>query len=315
MQTSDMQEKKNKRRVLLLVLLVISTGFLYRIRTQEKAAHVDKDIFHPEDYKRIDKIILESVSGKTELSFGGARWKVNNRYDADRKLISFLFATLQHAEPKRMVAASLRDSLSSALEKNGIKVSLYEGQSSVRTFYAGGNTTKTRSYFKDPSDNNIYLMAVPGYHVYVSGILELTENQWRDKYAFGFNWRNFKSLQVSFPDKPSEDFKVSMGKGNYFDIEGMAKADTARLNSFLDEVSLLTVNEYIIRKNFTDSLKNIKPLMIITASDIANRDYSLKLFRERGSDVAGLLNDGEAVIFNRLKIRSIARPRSFFKSK
>jgi hypothetical protein len=310
----DMQEQKNKRLLISLVVLVCTTVAVYWLSKAEGTERVDKDIFRVADFKAVDKVVLESESGKVELTFNGSRWKVNDRYDADRNMIEVLMATLREAEPKRPVAASLQDSLRSGLEKSGVKVSVYSGQGLLKRFSAGGNEMKTQAYFKDEETGQVYLMTIPGYRVYVTGILELTENQWRDKYAFAFNWRNFESLLVEFPDSPSENFKVAM-QGDFFGVEGMPRTDTARLNTFLDQVSLLTVNEYLEPGRFTDSLTRTRPFMIIKVLDIAKREYSLEIFREKTSQVPGLLQKKQGVVFNRLKIQPILRPKSFFKAK
>jgi len=307
-----MQEKKNKRLALMLLILTIITVVVYGWNTKEKV-QVDKNIFRLADYKTVDRVVLTSARGKVELVFNGARWKVNGQYDADRNLISLLFATLQQAEPKRPVPAYQQDSINALMEKTGVEVFLYSGQKTEQRFLAGGNSLKTQAYFKELSGNGIYLVNIPGYRVYVSGILELTESEWRDKQVFGFNWRNFQSLQAEFPDKPSENFKVSMQNG-LFSVDDIPRTDTTKLSAFLENVYQLAVNEYLEPGTFTDSLLTLKPLMVLTVADIGKRQYSLKIFREKGSQILGLLDEKQGVVFNRLKIQPILRPKSFFRT-
>lgn len=309
-----MQEQKNKRLAISLLVLVGITVAAYWLSTAERTENIDKDLFRVTDLKTADRVVLESANGNVALTFNGSRWKVNDRYDADRDMIEVLMATLREAEPKRPVATSVQDSLSAQLDKNGVKVSVWAGGQPLKRFTAGGNELKTQAYFKDEQTGQVYVMTIPGYRVYVAGILELTENQWRDKYAFAFNWRNFVSLQAEFPDKPAENFKVAM-QGNLFGIEGLARTDTAKLNSFLDQVSLLTVNEYLEPGKYTDSLTQVKPLMTITVQDIAKREYSLSIFRDGTSMVPGLLQKKQGAVFNRLKIQPILRPKSFFQAR
>src|SRR5690606_27214845 len=130
---------------------------------------------------------------------------------------------------KRPVAKASRDSIFNALAQSGVTVSLYAGDESRKKFYAGGNRAKTQALFADPETQQVYAMAIPGYRVYVSGILELGVNGWRDKLVFGFNWRNFKTLEAHFPGKSSEDFSVSM-TGAFFAVQELQKTDTAKLN-------------------------------------------------------------------------------------
>jgi hypothetical protein len=305
-------ERKNKLKAVLLVVLVITTAFVFWYSRVEKTSGVDKKLFRLPDYQSINKVKLEAADKKVELAFNGARWKVNEKYNADRNLIQVLFATFQQAEPKRAVAAAQRDSLKNLLQEHGTKVSLYNGDKIEQQFIAGGNAAKTQAYFQLVGQDEIYVMNIPGYRVYVSGILELSENQWRDKLVFAFNWENFQRLSVEFSEKPSENFSVSM-QNNSFGVEGLAKTDTARLNTFLDNVSLLAANEFLERGKLVDSLKALTPFMTIRAFDIGKREYTLSLFRDTGNVVPGLVQNEDGVTFSRVKIQPIIRPKSFFK--
>jgi hypothetical protein len=308
-----MQEKRNKLLLIsLTVMLSLIVFFLWRGGTSGQT-DLDKDFFNIEDYKAIDRVILESPQGKRELKFNGTRWKVNQEYDADRNMISVLFATLEQAKAKRKISGTKKDSLNAVILSSGVKVSLYAGQSLQQEFYAGGNGAKTQGYFFDPGQKEAYVMEIPGYRVYVSGIFEVDENGWRDKYVFNFNWRNFTGLEVNFPNKPSENFKVSVSK-DFFGIEGM-DADTAKLNTFLDHVSLLTVDRYSNDVAMRDSLAKIEPQMSIIVSDVANRSYKLDVFATGNTDVAGLVPENQLAYFNLRKIQAIVRPRSFFKKR
>jgi hypothetical protein len=305
-------ERKNKQKTILLVVLIITTALVFWYSRVEKTSDIDKKLFRLPDYQSINKVALESHDKKVVLAFNGARWKVNEKYNADRNLIQVLFATFQQAEPKRSIPESQRDSLKNLLQEHGIKISLYNGDKLEQQFIAGGNAAKTQAYFQLDGQDDIYVMNIPGYRVYVSGILELSENQWRDKLVFALNWENFQRLSVEFSEKPSENFSVSM-QNNSFGVEGLAKTDTARLNTFLDNVSLLTANEYLERGKLVDSLKALTPFMTIRAFDIGKREYTLSLFREAGAVVPGLVQNEDGVTFSRVKIQPIIRPKSFFK--
>jgi hypothetical protein len=308
-----MREKRNKMLLISLsVLLALIAFFSWQGRTNNQT-DVDKSVFNLDDYKTIDKVVLESSSGKQELAFNGTRWKLNGAFDADRNMVSVLFATLEQAKAKRKISSGGNDSLQSAIKNNGVKVSLFAGQSLQQEFYASGNATKTQAYFFDPAGKEAYVMEIPGYRVYVSGILELDENGWRDKYVFNFNWRNFTGLDVKFPNKPSENFKVSVSK-EFFGIDGL-EADTAKLNTFLDNISLLTVDRFVNDAKARDSIAKGKPEMEVIVRDVANREYRLLIFAGGKSEVLGLVPENQLAHFNIRKIQAIVRPRSFFKKR
>lgn len=309
-----MHKKRNIRLLLSLVALTCLTSVAYFISKKEAYTVANPDMFKVEDFKTIDRILLESKTDTVNIAFDGTRWRLNNEHNADRQMIDLLFATLQQVTPKRPLATNVRDSVARNLITNGVRVSLYRGEGLQKTFYAGGNPQKSQAYFVDPETSTPYLMAIPGYRVYAAGILELDKNGWRDKYAFGFNWRNFERMEVSFPAKPSDNFAVSM-TDDFFGIEGVQATDTSRLNTFLDNVSLLMVSQYLKKEEInTDSLSHEQPDIRIVVKDIGKREYSLSIYLtpEDTKEIIGLLNDIQPVLFNYRDIRNIVKPKSHF---
>lgn len=310
-----MLEQRNKRLfALLLGLLVATVATIWWIMPENTSFVVDKNLFRKTDLKTVNGVILTTGTSTVKLTYDGTRWKVNEQYPADRNMIEVLFATLQGVEPRRPVAEAIKDSVAQALEKNGVRVELQAGGQVVETFYAGGNTGKSQAYFRQAGNNIPYIMVIPGYRVYASGIFELDENGWRDKYVFGFNWRNFKSLQAAFPDKRN-DFKISL-QDSYFGIEGLQQADTTKLNTFLDNVSLLTVSQYVQTDTLASRFSTQEPVMGLAVDDIAGRQYTLKLFEiPPGKQYAGQLKDNQWALFDAARIAPIRRPKGFFSGK
>jgi hypothetical protein len=306
-----MQEKKNIRLIISLLLLIIATVLTAWLMNRSDQDVVDKDLFKTADLKSVDEITLESTNGKTKLEFNGTKWKINDRYDADRDLIDVLFATLQQAAPKRPVATSLRDSISNYLKKAGVKVSLYIDGKKIKTFFAGGNERKTQAYFNDAENNAPYVMVIPGYRVYTSGIFELEANGWRDKRIFNFNWRNFKSLTATFPAQPDQNFKATF-IDHYFGIEGITAVDTTKLNDYLDAVSLLTADRFI--EKGLDSLLIQRPILIIEVADVADRHFKLSIYPTRKNELArGILGEDQYVVFRQEKFEEIFRKKDYFR--
>jgi hypothetical protein len=295
-------------------LLIVATVVIAWMSAQPDVA-IDKSIFKVEDLKAIDKIMLVSGKGKIELKFNGTRWRINDQYEADKNLIDVLFATLQQAEPKRPVSSSLKDSLANALEKNGVKISLFSLDQQEFTFFAGGNLQKTQAYFKKQGDETPYIMIIPGYRVYTSGIFELEENGWRDKRIFNFNWRNFKSLTATFTDVPNQNFQVTF-IDHYFGIEGIKSVDTTKLNNYLDAVSLLTADAFIEKNSLKniDSLLAQAPQVTIQVTDVANRQYELSVYGARGnsSSLLGKIGGDQFIILNPRKLTEILRKKDYF---
>jgi hypothetical protein len=308
-----MQEKRNKRLAILLAVLLGTTASVYWFGKSQSGYDVDPAMFRQYDLNSVNEVMLESPSGKVHLKYEGARWKVNEKFNANADMISVLFATLQQAEAKRPVGASLQDSIARALQQTGVKVSLTVAGETKETFFAGGNNSKTQAYFLKESTTVPYVMTIPGYRVYVSGIFELAENGWRDKFIFGFNWRNFQRLEARFPAKPDNDFVVEMEDGAPV-VRGVHEVDTARLNNFLDEISLLTVDDFTDTNSSLDSLSKTSPIISIRVADIGGREYFLQLFNSdsKSQYSFGMINGAQWARFNKNRIAGIVRGRNFF---
>ena len=308
-----MQEKKNKRLAIILIVLLAATAAVYWSGRSDNQYAVDKNLYRNFDLKTVDHITLESKSGKVDLKFNGSRWKVNEQFDADANMIDVLFATLQQVEPKRPIANSLQDSTNNALMQDGVKVNLFAAGQSVYGFQAGGNLQKTQGIFKGEGDTQSYQVIIPGYRVYVSGIFELLEKDWRNRLVFAFSWQNFRQLDVSFPDKTQDDFTIVLDN-QVFGVKGISQTDTTKLNAFLDQVSFLDVDEYLPTSPATDSLFSGKPIVQIKITDIASRTYTLQLFPfdKVRNQFPGLINGSDRAVFAIDKARELFKPKRFF---
>lgn len=305
-----MQKKKNILLSISFAFLVVACFAVYYLNRSGRGA-VDTSIFRIEDYNAIDRVVMTGPRGRVELSTSGGRWRVNDEFVADRNLIDVLFATLQQAEPKRPVAVRLRDSISHQMEVRGTKIELLEGDQLAKVFRAGGNNARTEAYFMEPGSDTPYIMTIPGYRVYVSGIFELSPPAWRDRYVFGLNWMNFAELQASFPGEPESGFSVRRENSAAL-IVGMPETDTTRLNDFMDAVSFMTAQEFT--ESVPDSIREGEPIMRIIVKDLANREYSLQLYgrNRNGGPYQGIVDGTLHALFDPRQIESILRKKSHF---
>ncbi len=307
------QTQKNKTLAGLLLMLIVVVAILF-FSTDKGGSFVEKDIFRIEGLSGVDKVMLQSARSKVELTYDGTRWKVNEAYDADDQLVTVLFATLQQATPKRKVPQNQIEAIGRMLELKGTSVSLYQGEEMLKQFTVGGNETKSEAYFADVH-KEAYVMAIPGYRVYVGGIFELEESGWRDKRIFNFNWRNFKKLSVRFPAQPVQDFDVEdLGSG--FQLAQAQRSDTTRLNDYLDAVSLLVAKQ-IIPEGYSssyDSLQGTDLSISIEVYDLGGNQFRLDLFRQSpdDSDVLGKMNEKELVRFDRSQVVPILKTKDYF---
>lgn len=306
-----MSGAENRNRNLLISLVVLSTVTLaWYWYAQRDRSVVNKALFQVDRLDEVDQVVLERGSDQVVLKFDGTRWLVNNEV-ADRNLIDVLFATLQQAQPVRPLAQAQQDSIKQKLQAEAVQVRVLAGEEVLKSFMAGGNARKTQAYFW--SDEDVYLMTIPGYRVYVSGIFELDKNGWKDKHAFQINWRNFQSLSASFPRSSVDDFKVSF-KDGFFSVEELPATDTTRLNDYLDAVSFLMVDSYDTNSELRDSLSAASPALTLSLRDVANRSFVLSFYPDPRdpTKIAGLIDGTQLAWFDRRMLEGILRTRSHF---
>lgn len=306
---------ENRNRYLLISLVMLSAVTLaWYWYAQRDRSVVNKTLFRVDRLDEVDQVVLGRGSDQVVLKFDGARWLVNNEV-ADRNLIDVLFATLQQAQPVRPLAQTQQDSVKQKLKAEAIHVRVMTGEEVLISFVAGGNARKTQAYFFQ-QDEDVYLVAIPGYRVYVSGIFELDKNGWKDKHAFQINWRNFQSLSASFPHSPADDFKVSFTDG-FFSVEELPATDTTRLNDYLDAVSFLTVDSYVSNDALRDSLLSAQPALTLSLRDVANRTFVLSLYPNprNPSHIAGIIDSTQLAWFERRLVEGILKTRSHFVAK
>lgn len=310
-----MQKRKNIRLLLSLVAMIILIVVFFALINSKNSSSADKAIFQITNLDKVDHITLQSSKEKIELKFNGSKWLVNDTHEADRQMITVLFAALKQVEAKRKVATSIQDSVKNEISQNGIKVSCYEGEALTKEFWSDGNQQKSETYFQ-LSDGIPYLVTIPGYRVYVASVFEVPTNDWRDKRVFNFNWQNIKSLNVNFPAESKQSFKASF-MGRFFSVEGIS-TDTTKLDKFMDALFQLRAEKILDSAEVTNYKIALTqtPLMNIQIHDIANRTYELKIFPiQKGGSMVVAKTNNEIVELNPAVLKEVLRRRDYFLSK
>lgn len=95
----------------------------------------------------------------------------------------------------------------------------------------------------------------------------------------------------------------------------MPEADTAKLNNYLDAVSLVQANRFIVKGELPlDSLIKAGPEFSIQITDIANRNYVLEVYlpTQKGAEPLARLNEETWLVLSRANREAIGRKRTYF---
>jgi hypothetical protein len=308
-----MTPHRNSKLLITLLLLTAATVALVFFGGSDKI-DLDESMFSVADQNNIDRVVFESSTEKIELTFNGSKWMVNGRYEADAQLVTVFFASILQAAPKRKLSGVLLDSIGKKMEEKGIAVSLWQGAELAKQFSVVGNDQKTETYFQ-LQNGDPYFITIPGYRVYVASIFELSENDWRDKHIFNFNWQNFKSLKARFPQQSKQDFTVSL-INSLFSIEEVAVADTTKLSGYLESIFNLKADRFLgIREaHLYDSLLASPPLFQLEIEDIAKHVYSLNVYysKEKDQPIVAKTHEEQLLLLQPAVAARILRARDYF---
>jgi hypothetical protein len=310
-----MQEKRNKQLAASLVVMIIAIVTFWFFAFRESKIEVDEGALIVPDLANVDRVEMESAQGKVVLRFDGTKWTVNDQYPVDRRSIQVLFGTVENIKPRRPVGEKQLESVRKELQTHGTTVRFYAKDKLLKTYTAGGIPAKAEAWFQ-VGDGNPLIVNIPGYRVYSAGVFEQTVNDWRDKRVFALNWRNFKSLTTTFTKDPRETFTIS-GRNRTFSVEGMSEVDTARVNTYLDDVSLLVGDGFYKQgqRARIDSLIAGPTSFDVVVTDVGNQSFRLEIFPPLRTEpnVFGRVN-GEVMIFPRAEIVRIAKKKSWFRA-
>lgn len=313
---SELQKKKNIRLLLILLSLTVITVVVYIFDGVGDKVGIDKDLFLIQDVRNIDKILIDKGFEKLTIRYDRGKWMVNDEIDADMSRVDVLFAIINQVKVRRPVAKSEVEQVKNKLTKSGSKVSIFEGESVVKEFYAGGNDDKSEAYFM-PIGGEPYVVNIPGYQSYVSGIFEMRRKDWRNRLIFATNnWLTLDRMSLSYSKYPNEGIDVVYGNDNTYRIEQLQEADTAQMYAFMEAVSFLQVYDYIQPGEYPeyDSLQSLGPQASITVSDVSTNRKKLDFYRRIPNDryVLGVIDSAEAALFNYTQVKKVLKLRKDF---
>jgi len=285
--------ERNKLLTISLLTLVAISAFLF-VYDGGIRGGVDDGLFRIPESSVPDRISIARGGDSVVLTRTGKRWLVNGEYDADERRIGLFFAALSRVKPRMALQGVQDDSVSGMLTSNGVTVSVAQEGASLLSFRSAGDAKSFRTWFMPAGEDVPYLVVIPGYRTWLHGLFDARPNSWRSRRLFDFNWRNFVSLEVEFPGTPSAGFKIAQENG-MFRVTGMA-TDTARLNSYLDAVSLAEASEILtLGKKSADSLRVLKTATVLTVKETSGRIHELRLTEGPGA----ILNGTDAVRLGR----------------
>lgn len=308
---------KNYKLLILLILLAIASLALNLTSDTKSRADFRVDLFHVADTSKVVAVKIDGKGSVQLTKLPNGTWEVNGKYGMNQNLKTVLLAVLNQVNIRRPVSQIQQEEIAQNL-RNSTKVSVQSNNQEL-TFFVGGNAARTQSYFMLDQDDQPYIVEIPGYRNYISGMFELTEMQWRDRTLFNTLWRSLQSLSVTYPGLSGNDLNIYFEE-DFFKVSQVTKMDTVALMSYLTRYELFEANEFI-PQGFNakyDSLAKTTPIAVIELNEI-NRDKNQRLlvFPKLDDDNYILTSNKEGELslidFNRIR-QLLSRKEDFQKS-
>lgn len=265
--------KKNWGLLIILLVLTGTFGVLLNRNGMATSLEVDEELFAVADTAAIQRIELQQAGGERVqlLERQGSSWQLNQTYQADGRLVRLLLSVLRNVEIKRPLATRQQEATQQALKQEGTRVRVYDASGLMQDFYAGGEEAQQLSYFMQ--DDEVYVMELPGYVNYISGIFQLNENNLRNKTIFDANHFNLQSVEVSYPEQPEENLRIDFD-GARLEVAGVVQPDSIQLLSYLDLFNEMQAVGFVNAREYPelDSLLQEQPQAHIEVRTVQHPD-------------------------------------------
>jgi hypothetical protein len=263
------------------------------------------DKFQIQDTSQITSVIIESENFHNELVQTDSGWTINNKYLADQGIVIILFSVIKNIEVLRTIGEAQWEEKTES--SDGINVSIKKGNETLLQFKANSNPTKTLSIFS--KDNESYVVNLPGYDSYVTGIFEIPESDWRSRLIVSLGPLNMNAIKVNHLKKPDQSFEVQI-ENNFPLIPGINSIDTLLLLDYLEQFGYFQVDQFVEKgKNpGYDSLLTTAPWIEFSLEEInTENNVSLSFFHKFSGDpnILALMNQTQPVLFNYRRISGI----------
>lgn len=262
------------------------------------------------DVSQIDSVAIIKDDTIT-LHYNNNDWLLNNKYNADSRKLTVLFAVLNQVRAKRPVARAEQEQVDSLFRSSGSKVRFFENDELVKQFTVAGLEANGISYFRH--NEEAYVVNIPGYRSYLASIFQMGISGWRDKLIFDeVSWNNLEQVEIAFPAGGRTGFSITP-ENNFFGIEGIVATDSLRLLDFIDKVSVLMADDFLEKNEVPDSLKEEDPLIAIAITDIRNRPFRLDIFpAPEGYNHLALKDSSDWLRLSSQKVEPLLKDRQFF---
>jgi len=346
--------KKHKITIIIFLVLAVSAAAIVLSRGTGTIKRELKD-FAINDTSNVVKIFLSDKSDNNILleRQDDGTWLLNREFKARKDMIDLLLATTKNLRVAAPVPRAAFNAVVTNMATRSTKVEIYQRKYLINLFHRirwFPRVKQTQVYYVgDVTPDNIgthmilenstmpFVVYWPGFRGFIASRYSTTLNDWRDHGIFNHKYLQIESVEVFFPDKPEQSYKVVNNKVGFLDLyphgqhTAVTSYDTIKMLGFITAFEDIRFEAIIddMDQRIVDSITSSVPQHIITLTDVNGNRVQAKTFSRQASfyveDFYGiplehdpdrmfaLINEGrDFVLVQYFTFNRIIRPLSFF---
>jgi hypothetical protein len=256
--------------------------------------------------------------------------------------------TIKKVVVKEPVSKNAQDNIIKRLSGSAVRCEIYAGDKLIKAYYVGTETQdQTGTYMilidletMKPSAKP-FITCINGFEGYLTPRYFTDEKEWRDLTIFKYQPDHIKSVRMEVPFNPEFGYELVVKGNNDYELRSVAvqktlpAPDTFAVKQYLSYFQKLSFEAFEdqLNQKQMDSVKNSKPINIITVTDKEGKSNTVKFFarspKTKGQkDVNGkeilydqermdaLINDGKDLVVVQYYIfGKVMPPANYFQKK
>jgi hypothetical protein len=300
--------RKNRVTLIIALILLLTAGALF-ITSSTTTLRKNESDFSVRDTASVIKIFLADKNNNEvtlERSAGGT-WLVDGKYLAQKEKIYSFLGTLNELRVRSPVPIAARNNVITRMSAIAKKVEIYQIRPRInifnfiklfphekltKTYYVGDVTQDNQGTFMlMKGSEEPYIVHITGFRGFVASRYSTVKADWRDYTVFKTPINRIKSVELEFPLKPEESYRIDVRDNQNIILTSLLNNqiiqnyDTIRalnlLTSF-EDVRFESLLAQLLKKEFIDSVTASVPKTIITLTDKDGKVNKVIIFTKKG---------------------------------
>ncbi len=203
-----------KKNLILLLIIVVGALVAYVLIARKPWSTLNSNLkeFAIEDTASITKFFLADKRGHSVTVAKNEKgvWMVNNQFEADMIKVNLLLATMHDVVVRNPVPESAFNTVIGTLATEGVKAEFYMNNKLSKTIYVGpGTPDQAGTFMMIEGADAPFVMQIQGFVGYLTPRFYPYAIKWKGKKVFDVPFENIASVNVSYPQQPSQSFELN----------------------------------------------------------------------------------------------------------